>query len=266
MEKKTLEQLCKEHSGKLSDKWELYLTEYERLLYEYRDRAIALLEIGVQNGGSLEIWSKYFPVGRKFVGCDINPDCAMLKYEDPRIAVVVGDANTDAAQAQVLGHSPAFDIIVDDGSHCSSDIVKSFARYFPYLSDGGVFIAEDLHCSYWSDFEGGLAYPLASIEFFKGLADIVNYEHWGNEKSRAEILQPFISKYGVPLPERLLQQVHSVEFINSICIVRKAQAERNRLGARVISGSEDKVVKGLRALNATQSDGPPKKARRFFGR
>lgn len=55
---KTLQQLYQEHHGKVSDKWSLYLAEYDRLLSPYRERAVNLLEIGIQNGGSLEIWTR----------------------------------------------------------------------------------------------------------------------------------------------------------------------------------------------------------------
>ena len=114
MEQKSLQQTLQEHTGKLSDKWKLYVGEYERLLSPYQDRPVNLLEIGIQNGGSLEIWAKYFPHALKFVGCDINPKCSLLRYDDPRIAVVVGDANSDAAQAQVLGPGSVGTIINDD--------------------------------------------------------------------------------------------------------------------------------------------------------
>ncbi|HEX9872458.1 MAG TPA: hypothetical protein VGC99_28455, partial [Candidatus Tectomicrobia bacterium] len=50
--KHTLEQLYAEHSGKVSDKWSSYLTEYGRIFADYRHKPIRLLEIGVQNGGS----------------------------------------------------------------------------------------------------------------------------------------------------------------------------------------------------------------------
>ncbi|HEY3129383.1 MAG TPA: glycosyltransferase [Acidobacteriota bacterium] len=244
MTKKTLEKLYAEHVGKVSDKWSLYFNEYDRILDEYRNKPVRLLEIGIQNGGSLEIWSKYFPYAQKLVGCDINPDCAGLSYEDPRIAVVVGDANSDAAQAAVLGHAPGFDVIIDDGSHRSSDIVKTFARYFPHLSDGGVFIVEDLHCSYWQEFEGGLFDPFSSITFFKRLADVVSHEHWGIEKARADILSGFFAKYGSQIDEDALQHVHSVEFINSMCVICRAKPERNRLGRRVIGGSVEMIAPG----------------------
>src|SRR6266542_4383233 len=244
MTKKTLEKLYAEHVGKVSDKWSLYFNEYDRILDEYRNKPVRLLEIGIQNGGSLEIWSKYFPNAQKLVGCDINPDCARLIYEDSRIAVVVGDVNSDAAQAVVLGHAPGFDVIIDDGSHCSSDIVKTFARYFPHLADGGVFVVEDLHCSYWQEFEGGLFDPFSSITFFKRLADVVSHEHWGIEKARADILSGFFAKYGSQIDEDALQHVHSVEFINSMCVICKAKPERNRLGTRVIGGSVEMVAPG----------------------
>jgi len=252
MTKKTLEQLYAEHVGKVADKWSIYFNEYDRIFSSYRDKKVSLLEIGIQNGGSLEIWSKYFPYAQTLVGCDINPDCAHLHYEDPRIAVVVGDANSNAAQAAVLGHAPAFDVIVDDGSHRSSDIVKSFARYFPHLADGGVFVAEDLHCSYWQEFEGGLFDPFSSITFFKRLADVVSHEHWGIEKARSDILSGVLAKYGSQLDEDALQHVHSVEFINSMCVIRKAKPEHNRLGTRIIAGSVEMVVPGHLGLNGLQ--------------
>ena len=58
---KSLFELYREHQGKVSDKWSIYLSEYDRLFSSYRDRPVRMLEIGIQNGGSLEIWSKYFP-------------------------------------------------------------------------------------------------------------------------------------------------------------------------------------------------------------
>lgn len=256
MTKKTLQQLYVEHSGKVSDKWSIYLTEYDRIFNEYRDKPVRLLEIGIQNGGSLEIWSRFFPDAQKLVGCDINPDCARLTYEDPRIAVVVGDANTDAVQATVLQHALAFDVIIDDGSHRSSDIVKSFARYFPTLAEGGVFVAEDLHCSYWQEFEGGLFDPFSSVTFFKRLADILSYEHWGINKKRTDILSGFFAKYGFEIGEEVLQHIHSVEFVNSICVIKKQMPDQNNLGTRFIAGSEELVVPGHLGLHSSQVPPP----------
>jgi glycosyltransferase involved in cell wall biosynthesis len=246
MNRKSLHQLYAEHTGKVSDKWSLYLTECDRLFDDYRDKPVRLLEIGIQNGGSLEIWSKYFGNASALIGCDINPDCARLSYDDPRICVIVGDANAPDVREQVLLRSPQFDIIIDDGSHLSSDIIKSFALYFPRVVEGGVFIAEDLHCSYWGQFEGGLFDPYSSISFFKRLADVINHQHWGIPKARADILRGIFTKYGCEVDAEALSQVHSVEFINSMCVVRKAPAVDNGLGRRVIAGSMELVIPGLK--------------------
>lgn len=244
MQLKTLDELYQEHQGKVSDKWSLYLEEYERLLMPYRKTESTLLEIGVQNGGSLEIWSKYFPSAKKIIGCDINPDCESLVFDDVRIAMVIGDANTDETEQKILAYTPNFQIIIDDGSHRSSDIVKSFSRYFPHLESGGIFIAEDLHCGYWQEFEGGLFDPFSSITFFKRLADVVNHEHWGIEKDCTDILRGIFERYDSWLKEDDLQQIHSVEFINSMCVIRKSKPLYNRLGVRIIAGYTETVVPG----------------------
>ncbi len=250
---KSLLELYVEHQGKVSDKWSIYISEYDRLFSSYRNQAIRMLEIGIQNGGSLEIWSKYFLDAQVLVGCDINPDCANLTYLDSRINVVVEDANTNLAEAEILRLSPNFDIIIDDGSHTSSDIIKTFARYFRYLNEGGIFVAEDLHCSYWDDFEGGLYYPYSSISFFKRLADIINYEHWGVEKERATILKGFTTEFSIDFNESDLAKIHSIEFFNSVCVVRKRSESLNVLGERIIAGDEELVISGLRKLVASSS-------------
>jgi hypothetical protein len=249
MSRKTLRQLSTEHTGKVSDKWSLYLTEYDRLFNEYRDKPVRLFEIGIQNGGSLDIWSKYFSNAAALIGCDINPDCAHLSYDNPRIVVIVGDANASETRDLVYSCSPQFDIIIDDGSHLSSDIIKSFALYFPLVAEGGIFIAEDLHCSYWSQFEGGLFDPYSSISFFKRLADVINYEHWGTTKAREDILKGIFTKYGCDIDAETMSQVHSVEFINSMCVVRKSSPAENGLGDRVIAGLIELVVADHPKLN-----------------
>ena len=251
MSDKTLQQIYAEHTGKVSDKWSIYFPEYDRILSEYRHKPICMLEIGIQNGGSLEIWAKYFPEAQFFVGSDINPDCVKLAYNDARISVVVGDANTDETQRKIQGIVPSFDVILDDGSHRSSDIVKTFARYFPLLLDGGVFVAEDLHCSYWKEFEGGLFDPYSSLAFFKKLTDIISHEHWGVAKQKSSILKGFFSKYGIHIDEETLQHIHSIEFINSICVIRKMEPARNILGSRFVTGQIETVVRGNMDFHST---------------
>jgi Cephalosporin hydroxylase. len=84
-----------------------------------------LLEIGIQNGGSLQIWEKYFPAAVRLVGCDINPNCERLSYGSDKIELVVGDINQPETLARIFSIASRFDIVIDDGSHTSSDIIQN---------------------------------------------------------------------------------------------------------------------------------------------
>jgi hypothetical protein len=237
----TLHRRFAQHAGKISDKWSIYLDVYQRLFQQYVGRSINLLEIGIQNGGSLEIWAEHFPHARHIVGCDIDQKCAFLRYDDARVAVVVGDANSDVTEAAITNACECFDIIIDDGSHISGDIIRSFARYFPRVKEGGIFVAEDLHCSYWKEFDGGLFDPYSSIAFFKRLADVVNHEHWGVPGARSEVLRRFFGQHGCVLDECALAEIHSIEFYNSVCVVRKMALPANEIGTRIFAGTADAV-------------------------
>jgi GT2 family glycosyltransferase len=251
-----LSKVFSRHQGKVSDKWALYLDAYDHILGDLRDRPIRLLEIGVQNGGSLEIWRAYFPNAEAIVGCDVDPRCATLTFGDERIAVVVGDATSDAVERQILSRVPEFDIIIDDGSYRSPDTVRAFARYFRHLSNGGIYIAEDLHCSYWAPFEGGLYQPYSSVSFFKRLVDVAQAEHWGIPRSRGDVLAGFMKKYAVTLDEQDLAAIHSVEFLNSLAVIRKASPESNALGRRRIGGREATVAEEVFTVAGQLSEPP----------
>lgn len=243
-----------EHTGKVTDKWSLYLQEYDRLFSEVREQPVRFLEIGIQNGGSLEIWADYFGRAERIVGCDINPKCHQLAFDDARIAVVIGDVNNDITEQDVLGCSTVYDIIIDDGSHRSSDIIKTFSRYFKHLADGGLYVIEDLHCSYWQEFEGGLFAPYSSITFFKKLVDIINHEHWGVRRSTSDFLSEISKNYNVTFDELITQLIHSIEFINSMCVIRKLGFRSNRLGHRIVVGHLSQVDKEMVDNNLHQAE------------
>lgn len=258
-----LPSLYKQHRGKLVDKWPFYLDFYDRIFNPFRAKPIRLLEIGIQNGGSLELWRKYFPDATVLLGCDIDPACGNLVYNDPHIQVVVGDATDSDLQLHIRRYAESFDIIVDDGSHRSGDIVRAFCHYFPLLSDGGLYVMEDLHCSYWNNFEGGLFHPLSSIAFAKSLADILNHQHWRLAAGRKDLLKPFFDHYQSFISEEDLAHIQAVELANSVCLVRKAAPVSNLLGERSPAGDELDVTDApLRAQSgelpdATDQSGNP---------
>lgn len=235
--------------GKASDKWASYLPAYDFWFAKFRDAPVRILEIGVQNGGHLEVLARYFKNAELIIGCDIDPACATLKYEDKRIKVIIGDVNADEVERNVTALSDSFDIIIDDGSHTQQDIIASFARYFPKLKTGGIYLAEDLHTSYWQEFGGGLFDPLSAIGFFSRLVDVLNFEHWGICLSLQDFLSPYQNRYSVQFDIRSLTRIHTISFQNSICVITKEEVELNGLGTRIIVGNTANVQPMTLALD-----------------
>lgn len=59
----------------------------------------------------------------------------------------------------------------------------------------------------------------------------------------------FSQQYQVHFDEEMLSQIHSVEFINSICVIHKARAQDNVLGERIIIGEEELVASNVKAYH-----------------
>jgi len=257
MERK-LKQIFTQHKGKLSDQWSLYIDAWDDIFAPYQNREISLLEIGTQNGGSLEIFAKYFPQAKHIIGCDIDVNCQALAFSDPRITVITGDINSDAVEDRIAELAPNLDIIIDDGSHHPRDIIQSLSRYFKRLDNHGLYLIEDLHTSYWGDYDSGLYQPYSAIAFLKRLVDITNFEHWQNHQSRLEHLSPFTTYYDIVFDEFDFHQVHAIKFVNSLCVIQKRPPEENSLGRRIIVGSEEGISDGYRELNGTTIHDFPK--------
>lgn len=237
----TIEALHRAKRGKISDKWASYLPYYDQLLAPLREAPIRMLEIGVQNGGSLETWAEYFQRAQLFVGCDIDPRCGELRYDDARIRVVVGDACQALAFGQIAAASPQFDLVIDDGSHKSDDILNAFINYFPLLSPGGIYVVEDACCLYMNDFDGGLLHERGAYAFFKRLVDVVGFEFWRDQASIQTYLRTFFALGSTPA-FIVDGWVDSIEFRNSVITIRKAaRPGHDKLGQRVTVGTVAQV-------------------------
>lgn len=246
-----LAQLYAQHHGKVTDKWASYLSLYEREFERRRDSVKSLLEVGVQNGGSLEIWGSYFSQAELIVGCDINPKCGELAYDDPRIRVVVGDATQPETKAKILEIASQFDVVIEDGSHIPREVIATFLQLWPHVKPGGVFIAEDLHCDYFATHEGGIKRRDIANRFFAELVHVINFEHWGDAVELRHLIAQFAPSLIVD-ETQLVGTIESISFSNSIAMVRKAiQPSDATLGSRVIVGevaTADPAVLSVRSL------------------
>lgn len=223
----TIRELFFAHAGKCSDKWEncLDICETELAPYRHRTTPVSLLEIGVQDGGSLEVWQKALPPGSTITGVDIDPRVAELTF-GPGISVLIADA-ANTAGLQTLMRCRSFDIVIDDGSHVSADIVSTFETLFPHLQPGGCYIMEDLGCSYWESFGVGLRHPGAAMEWLKRLIDVVNADHWNKADPEDIRLRDTYSA----LIERLT-------FYDGVAAVTKRVTAKPRPVRRVVTGRE----------------------------
>ena len=232
----TLSEIFIEHDGYISDKWEQYLRAYEAVLRGFVDsaRPVRLLEIGVQNGGSLQIWSKYLPPGSIMVGIDIDPACAGFRPET-NISILIGDAGDKVAIDRILGDAK-FDIIIDDASHRSDHVVSTFNACFGRLNCGGLYIVEDLHCSYRSSHGGGFRLAGSSMEWFKGLADALNVDHFEPDASgKLDVIE--LERLG-----QLGREIARITFFDSLVVVEKLTSERRRPYRRIVTGQNAHVV------------------------
>ncbi len=167
-----------DHDGRLVDKWTHYLPAYDEQFAPYREgfpladgttRPVRILEMGISQGGSLQMWRRYFGPEAVIWGIDINPE--VLGIDDPDLEVRVGSQADPDFLRGIVEEMGGVDIVLDDGSHVASHQRESLRVLFPLLEDGGLYVVEDLHTSYWYEFEGGYRRSGAFLEVVKDLID-----------------------------------------------------------------------------------------------
>ena len=164
-----LERLFYTHAGRPIFKWAHFLPLYDRALAPYAGRAVTLVEIGLAEGGSLELWRAFLGPEARLVGADIEERCR--EYAAPGTEVLIGDQGDPGFLAELAQHVGAADIVIDDGSHVCSHQIATFEALFPRLNDGGLYVCEDLHTSYWAEWGGGLGREDTFIAYAKRMLD-----------------------------------------------------------------------------------------------
>lgn len=161
-----LEAWARGNRGPAVYKWPHYFPVYHRHLQQYRGQSPAVLEFGVLHGGSLRMWRDYFGPGCRVTGADIDPRCKAA--EDDQITVATGDQEDPEFLAALAG---PWDVIVDDGGHSMGQQIAALQGMWAALADGGTFITEDTHTSYWPSCGGGHLRPGTFAEYAKTMID-----------------------------------------------------------------------------------------------
>lgn len=223
-----------QHNQNVSDKWINYFDIYDACLGRYRGIKSRILEIGIQNGGSLQIFNKYLQ-NAEIYGVDIDPNIANLHLEN-NIHIYNFDITHEEAIAKHF-KCIDFDIIIDDGSHISADIIKTFRLLFSKLKPGGVFLIEDLHASYWKTHGGSYLGADSAIEFFKKFADLLNFFHIEDDHFLKKISES---------DRKILIWLQSIIFYDSVVVVHKLLTPRKKHYERVMVGKIEPVVEVIK--------------------
>lgn len=197
------------HKGRTIWKWVHYLDIYDKHFSAYRKRPINFLEIGVFEGGSLEMWRKYFHIDATIYGIDIDPRCA--HFVDEPNQVRIGSQDNASFLLSVAKEMGGLDIVLDDGSHVGKHQRTSFETLFPLLNEGGIYAIEDLHTSYWPGFfKGGYKRQGTGIDLVKGLIDDL-HGWWHNRRGIADIGAIHVYDSIVFIEKRKNTQPHTVK-------------------------------------------------------
>jgi cephalosporin hydroxylase len=163
------------NQGRPIHKWKHYFPVYERHFRDYMHKTVTFIEIGCGEGGSLQMWKRYFGPHARIVGLDIDPQCK--QFEEDQIDIRIGAEQDPEFLRSVIEEFGTPDIVLDDGSHVMSHVCASFAFLYPRLAKSGIYMVEDLHTAYWPEYEGGLGRPGSFIELAKQLIDQLNADH-----------------------------------------------------------------------------------------
>jgi hypothetical protein len=165
------------HVGEGVHKRHHYFPLYELYLRRWRNQPLRFLEIGVSKGGSLEMWRQYFGPQAQIYGLDINPACSRFNGQFGQVRI--GSQDDPVFLNAIVDEMGGVDVVLDDGSHIMSHIRTSFLTLFPRLSEGGSYIIEDLHTSYWNEFGGGVN---ESANFYNFIRELIDDMHkWYHE-------------------------------------------------------------------------------------
>ena len=193
------------HDGRLLHKWHHYFEIYERHFARFRGQPICLVEFGVSQGGSLEMWRDYFGPQAVIHGVDINPACR--QFEQAGTVVHIGDQEDRAFLRRLAAALPPIDILIDDGGHTMRQQIHTFEELFASVQPNGVYLVEDLHTSYWKRWGGGVHKRGTFIEYAKQLVDRLHAWH-SQQPGRLDV-------------DAFTRSAHSLHFYDSVLVIEK---------------------------------------------
>jgi len=165
----TFESYYNSHTGRGVWKWTSALGAYQRHFMPLASRSTKLLEVGVQSGGSINMYRSVLPLAY-YYGMDINRNC--LGFADQQTTIYLGDqAQVPAWQHFFSAVTPNLDICIDDGGHQPHQMLATIQQVLPRMNQGGFYLTEDIHGindDYLHKFLQPAAYTISGLTSFNG--------------------------------------------------------------------------------------------------
>jgi predicted O-methyltransferase YrrM len=123
-----------------------YIDVYQELLEPISESATRVLEVGIEKGGSIKLWSEFFP-NAQIYGIDVILYNIEVDLSSPRITCFATNAY-DREFVKSLGYG-TFDFVIDDGPHSKESMIFFAEEYVKLLKPGGVLVIEDIQSTDW---------------------------------------------------------------------------------------------------------------------
>lgn len=124
-------------------KWGQSLDAYQFHLSKMSGK-INLMEVGVQSGGSIEMWKANLGPELHYFGVDIDTRC--MAFEDASTKIFIGDQGQAATWQHLFQNGmPSLNVAIDDGGHLPIQMLTTLQQVWPHMLPGGVFAVEDIH-------------------------------------------------------------------------------------------------------------------------
>jgi hypothetical protein len=193
----------------------LYLQAYEQFFEPIRHLPLALLELGIYQGGSMKAWEAYFSAAR-IAGIDRTLPPISL---GDRIRMFAGD-QTDCRfltrVAAEMAPGGLFDLIIDDCSHIGELSKITFWHLFDsHLKPGGFYCIEDWGTGFLEQWPDGRALdtePDTDRHMPSHDAGMVGFVKQLVDELHAHIFTP----------EQRISKFASMTLHTGVCIITKA--------------------------------------------